>query len=45
MKKKVKRKFLNLIAKAGIKSAVKAAGAASCFGYYQPKEPGNINKK
>lgn len=40
--KKSKKIVLNLIAKAGMKSAIKAAGAASCFGYHQAKEPLNI---
>lgn len=37
--KKCKERVLRLIAKAGMKSAIKAAGAASCFGYHQAKEP------
>ena len=37
--KNVKKSILNLLAKAGLESALKAAGAASFFGYHQPKEP------
>lgn len=40
--KKCKERVLRLIAKAGMKSAIKAAGAASCFGYHQAKEPQKI---
>lgn len=39
---KYKKMALNLIAKAGMKSAIKAAGAASCFGYHQPQEPSTL---
>lgn len=35
----MKKAILNLIAKAGMTSAIKAAGAASLYGYHQPKEP------
>lgn len=37
--KNMKKAILNMIAKAGMKSAVKATGAASAYGYHQPKEP------
>lgn len=37
--KNTKKAILNLVAKAGMSSAVKAAGAASSLGYHQPKEP------
>lgn len=40
--KKYKEMVLRLIAKAGMKSAIKAAGAASCFGYHQVKEPQKV---
>lgn len=43
--KKYKETVLRLIAKAGMRSAIKAAGAASCFGYYQAKEPKNLSNK
>lgn len=35
----MKKAILNMLAKAGMTSAVKAAGAASIWGYHQPKEP------
>lgn len=37
--KNTEKSVLNLMAKAGMRSAVKAAGAASTFNYHQPKEP------
>ncbi len=37
--KNTKKSILNLMAKAGMRSAVKAAGSASLFSYHQPKEP------
>lgn len=37
--KKLQKKALNAVAKIGKKTAVKACGAASFFGTYQPKEP------
>ncbi len=37
--KNTKKAILNLVAKTGMSSAVKAAGAASSLGYHQPKEP------
>lgn len=37
--KNAKSKILSLVAKAGMKSAVKSAGAASIYSYHQPKEP------
>lgn len=39
MKTKFKKIILTVLANVGMKSAVKAAGTASCFGYHQPKEP------
>lgn len=45
MKKKYEKKILNFLAMAGMKSAVKAAGSASIFGYHQPKEPMFFKKK
>lgn len=37
--KNVKRTFLDLLANVGMRSAIRAAGAASSLGYHQPKEP------
>jgi len=37
--KNTKKSVLNLMAKAGMRSAIKSAGAASTFSYHQPKEP------
>lgn len=37
--KALKKKLLNVIADAGKRSAIKAAGAASMFCYHQAKEP------
>lgn len=37
--KNAKSMILGLVAKAGMKSAVKSAGAASTYSYHQPKEP------
>lgn len=45
MKKESKKTVLSLLEKVGMKSAVKAAGAASCFGYHQPKEPKELGNK
>lgn len=42
--KSVKKAFLNLLAKVGMSSAVNAAGAASSYGYHQPKEPEALKK-
>lgn len=38
----MKKVMLNLLAQASMKSAIKAAGAASQFGYCQPKEPKSL---
>ena len=38
------KKVLNMMAKFGIKSAVKASNTASIFGCYQPKEPKAVKK-
>lgn len=40
--KNTKKAMLDLLAKTSMKSAVKAAGAASWFGYCQPKEPKSL---
>lgn len=40
--KNTKKSVLNLMAKVGMRSAIKSAGAASIFSYHQPKEPKNI---
>lgn len=40
--KNVKQTVLNLLAKAGMRSAIKAAGSASCFGYHQVAEPKSV---
>ncbi len=37
-------KVLNVIAKIGIKTAVKASDTASMFGCHQPKEPVALKK-
>ncbi len=37
--KNTKKSVLNLMAKVGMRSAVKSAGSASTFSYHQPKEP------
>jgi cyclic lactone autoinducer peptide len=37
--KGLQKSVLNAVAKIGMKTAVKACGAASYFGTYQPKEP------
>lgn len=42
--KSVKKVILNLLAKAGMSSAVNAAGAASAYGYHQAKEPEALKK-
>ncbi|MDR0920235.1 MAG: cyclic lactone autoinducer peptide [Oscillospiraceae bacterium] len=42
--KNIKKTILNLLAKAGMNSAIKAAGAASSMGYCQPKEPEALKK-
>jgi cyclic lactone autoinducer peptide len=42
--KSTKMAMLNLLAKASMKSAISAAGAASLFGYCQPKEPEVLKK-
>ncbi len=40
--KSVKKAILNVLAKAGMSSAVNAAGSASAYGYHQPKEPKSL---
>ena len=40
--KNVKRNILSLVAKVGVKAALKSAGAASTYSYHQPKEPSAI---
>lgn len=40
----VMKKILNIMAKIGMKSAIKASNAASMFGCYQPKEPLTLKK-
>lgn len=40
----MKKAVLNGIAKVGKKMAVKTCGAASYFGYHQPKEPKSLKK-
>lgn len=42
--KSVKKAILNVLAKAGMSSAINAAGAASAYGYHQPKEPEAVRK-
>ncbi len=42
--KNVKSKILGLVAKAGMKTALKSAGAASTYSYHQPKEPEALKK-
>lgn len=42
--KSVKKAILNMLAKAGMNSAVNAAGAASSLGFHQPKEPEALKK-
>lgn len=42
--KSVKKAILNVLAKVGMSSAVNAAGAASAYGYHQPKEPKALKK-
>lgn len=44
-KKGLKEWTLNLIAEVGMKSAIKAAGSASTFGYHQPQEPKQLESK
>lgn len=43
MKIESKKVILKLIAKIGMNSAIKAAGAASTFGYHQASEPKSLN--
>ena len=38
------KKILNIMAKVGMKSAVKACNTASMIGCYQPKEPEALKK-
>jgi cyclic lactone autoinducer peptide len=38
------KKLLNVVAKIGVKSAVKSCGTASMFGCHQPKEPESLKK-
>lgn len=40
----MKKELLGAIAKIGYKSAIKAAGTASKYGTYQPKEPVILQK-
>jgi cyclic lactone autoinducer peptide len=40
----MKKDLLRAIAKLGYNSAIKAAGAASRYGTYQPKEPEILHK-
>lgn len=40
--KNTKQTVLNLLAKVGMLSAIKAAGSASCFGYHQVAEPKSL---
>lgn len=42
--KSVKKAILNVLAKAGMSSAVNAVGAASSYGFHQPKEPKALKK-
>ena len=41
---KIQEKSAKVIAKLSMFMAKKACGAASCHGYYQPKEPKALNK-
>lgn len=41
----MKQKVLKLAARAALVTARKAGNAASYYGFYQPKEPKNLNKK
>jgi len=40
----MKKELLEVIAKIGYKSAIKAAGTASKYGTYQPNEPEVLQK-
>ena len=42
--KNVKESILDAVAKFGMHSAIKAAGAASIYGFHQPKEPEALKK-
>lgn len=42
--KLTKKNVMNLVAKAGLKSAVKAAGVASQYGTHQAQEPKALKK-
>lgn len=42
--KNAKSMILGLVAKVGMKTAVKSAGAASIYSYHQPKEPVALKK-
>ena len=42
--KNAKSKMLRLVAKAGMKTAVKSAGAASIYSFHQPTEPAALKK-
>lgn len=42
--KSIKKALLNVLAKAGMSSAVSAAGVASSYDYHQPKEPNAMKK-
>lgn len=44
MKKAVKKSVLNAVAKAVLKTAKVACGAASYWDCYQPKEPATLRK-
>ena len=41
---KIQEKIAKVIAKVSMFMAKTACGAASCHGYYQPKEPKVLNK-
>ena len=41
---KLKKNVLDAVAKLGMRSAIKGAGAASSYGYHQPKEPEALKK-
>lgn len=39
-----KKSVMEIIAKAGLKSAVKAAGVASQYGSYEPRQPKSLKE-
>lgn len=41
----IKKHMMQIIAKAGMKAAIKSAGSASTYGYHQPKEPAALKKQ